>query len=155
MQTILIVSLTTAIILTPFPAAVAPSTEQPEKAFEAHVPIRAITQGPKSHWFSYYDKLQFDPTNRYVLGMEVDFHDRTPTPDDVIRLGMVDLGSGVISQAVIIKPTDALATGWGESNDLDRCAVRHVDSVHFVGCEEISILNRLAVLIPFVKPYDA
>ena len=34
---------------------------------------RPITQGPKFHWFGYYDKLQFDPTGRYVLGMEVDF----------------------------------------------------------------------------------
>lgn len=34
-------------------------------------PIRALTKGPKFHWFGYYDKLEFDPTSRYVLGMEV------------------------------------------------------------------------------------
>ncbi len=67
---------------------------KPEKAFEANVPIRAITHGPKSHWFGYYDKFQFDPSGRYVLGMEVDFDDRPPTPEDVIRLGMVDLEAG-------------------------------------------------------------
>ena len=39
-------------------------------------PIRQITQGPKFHWFGYYDKLQFDPSCRYVLGMEVDFEGR-------------------------------------------------------------------------------
>jgi len=54
-------------------------------------PHRAITHGPKFHWFGYYDKLQFDPTSRYVLGMEVDFEHRSPTGDDVIRIGMVDL----------------------------------------------------------------
>jgi hypothetical protein len=54
-------------------------------------PIRAITQGPKFHWFSYYDKLQFDPTGRYVLGMEVDFEHRSPKADDIIKIGMVDL----------------------------------------------------------------
>ena len=54
-------------------------------------PIRAITRGPKFHWFGYYDKLEFDPTGRYVLGMEVDFEGRSPKPDDVIRVGMVDL----------------------------------------------------------------
>ena len=32
-------------------------------------PVRTITRGPKHHWFGYYDKLQFDPTSRYVLGM--------------------------------------------------------------------------------------
>jgi hypothetical protein len=53
--------------------------------------VRAITQGPKLHWFGYYDKLQFDPTGRYVLGMEVDFEHRGPRADDVIRVGMVDL----------------------------------------------------------------
>ena len=52
---------------------------------------RAITSGPKFHWFSYYDKLQFDPNGRYVLGMEVDFDFRTPRPDDVINIGMIDL----------------------------------------------------------------
>ncbi len=54
-------------------------------------PIRAITKGPKHHWFGYYDKLEFDPTDRYVLGMEVAFEHRQPTPDDEITLGMVDL----------------------------------------------------------------
>ena len=57
-------------------------------------PTRAITQGPKHHWFGYYDKLQFDPTNRYVLGMEVEFEHRSPTADDVIKIGMVDLADG-------------------------------------------------------------
>ena len=55
------------------------------------VPVRAITRGPKFHWFAYYDKLQFDPTGRYALGMEVNFEHRSPRPDDVIRIGMVDL----------------------------------------------------------------
>ncbi|HRU07309.1 MAG TPA: hypothetical protein P5137_16205 [Candidatus Brocadiia bacterium] len=50
-----------------------------------------ITSGPRCHWFGYYDKLQFDATGRYVLGMEVDFEHRSPRPDDVIRVGMVDL----------------------------------------------------------------
>jgi len=50
-----------------------------------------ITQGPKFHWFGYYDKLQFDSQGRYVLGMEVDFEHRSPEPDDVLKIGMVDL----------------------------------------------------------------
>ncbi len=54
-------------------------------------PVRTITRGPKFHWFGYYDKLQFDPSCRYVLGMEVDFEHRSPKPDDVIKIGMVDL----------------------------------------------------------------
>jgi len=54
-------------------------------------PVRAITRGPKFHWFGYYDKLQIDPTGRYALGIEVDFEHRSPRADDVIRVGMVDL----------------------------------------------------------------
>ncbi|MEM7535303.1 MAG: hypothetical protein AAF639_24210 [Chloroflexota bacterium] len=55
------------------------------------ISIRSITTGPKHHWFGYYDKLQFNPTSRYVLGMAVDFEHRSPRPDDVIQIGMVDL----------------------------------------------------------------
>jgi len=56
--------------------------------------MRPITSGPEFHWFAYYDKLQFDPANRLVLGMEVDFEGRSPRGDDVIRVGMVDLEDG-------------------------------------------------------------
>lgn len=57
-------------------------------------PVRAITRGPKFHWFGYYDKLQFDPAGRYVLGMETEFENRTPSPDDRVTVGMIDLASG-------------------------------------------------------------
>lgn len=53
--------------------------------------IRQITHGPKHHWFGYYDKLQFDPTSRFVLGMQVDFEHRSPKADDQIEIGMVDV----------------------------------------------------------------
>ena len=53
-----------------------------------------ITQPPGFHWFSYYDKFQFDPTDRYALGMRVDFEHRLPTEEDVVALGMIDLADG-------------------------------------------------------------
>ena len=56
--------------------------------------VRQITKGPKFHWFGYYDKLEFDATGRCVLGMEVDFENRPPTNDDVVKVGMVDLEDG-------------------------------------------------------------
>lgn len=52
--------------------------------------IRQITTGPAFHWFGYYDKEEFDPTNRYVLGMAVEFEGRSPGPNDVIEVGMID-----------------------------------------------------------------
>lgn len=57
-------------------------------------PIRTITHGPRHHWFGYYDKWEFDPTDRFVLGMEVDFEHRSPTAEDSIGIGMVDLENG-------------------------------------------------------------
>jgi hypothetical protein len=58
------------------------------------MPVRAITRGPGFHWFGYYDKLQFDATGRYVLGMRVGFEHRSPRAEDVIELGVVDTGDG-------------------------------------------------------------
>jgi hypothetical protein len=54
-------------------------------------PVRPLTKGPQFHWFGYYDKLQFDPANRYVLGNQVGFEGRSPTGADTIRIGMIDL----------------------------------------------------------------
>ncbi|HWB74733.1 MAG TPA: LamG-like jellyroll fold domain-containing protein [Nannocystaceae bacterium] len=57
-------------------------------------PIAPITSGPKFHWFGYYDKFQFDPSDRYVLSMAVDFEDRAVTSADVVEIGMIDLDNG-------------------------------------------------------------
>ncbi len=53
-------------------------------------PVRTITSGPEHHWFGYYDKLEFDPGNRYVLANRVRFEHRTPKAGDQIQIGMVD-----------------------------------------------------------------
>jgi hypothetical protein len=55
------------------------------------IPVRALTKGPHYHWFGYYDKLEFDVTDRYVLGNEVRFQGRWPQGSDTIRVGMVDM----------------------------------------------------------------
>jgi hypothetical protein len=62
-----------------------------EAIVNEYVPTRFITQGPKHHWFGYYDKLEFDPTSRFVLANEVDFEGRSPKPEDKLKVGMVDL----------------------------------------------------------------
>src|SRR5664279_5363805 len=72
------------------PARNSPLVEWPKRS-ETWVPVHPITRGPAYHWFGYYDKLQFDPSGHYVLGMEVTFEDRSPRPDDVIKIGMIDL----------------------------------------------------------------
>jgi hypothetical protein len=46
------------------------------------------------YWFGYYDKLLSDPKDRYVLAMRTSFEHRTPTAEDVIQVGMIDLKRG-------------------------------------------------------------
>jgi len=58
------------------------------------VEVIQLTNGPKQHWFGYYDKEEVDPTGRYVLGMEVDNFFRSPTQDDILKIGMIDLEDG-------------------------------------------------------------
>ncbi len=57
---------------------------------ETFVPCRQITHGPAHHWFGYYDKQEFDPSDRFVLGNQVSFEGRGPTADDEIAVGYVD-----------------------------------------------------------------
>jgi hypothetical protein len=57
-------------------------------------PVRAVTRGPKFHWFGYYDKFQLDVSGRYLLCMEVDFEHRLPKANEAVTIGMVDLGDG-------------------------------------------------------------
>jgi hypothetical protein len=61
-----------------------------QRTLEAH----AITRRPKHHFFGYYDKQQWDATGRYILGLEVEFIDRPPEPEDVAVVGMVDTAEG-------------------------------------------------------------
>lgn len=78
------------VMFSPYRRILAENAE-PVEPSETFVPVRTITRGPKFHWFGYYDKWEFDPSDRYVLGMEVDVEHRSPRPQDEIRVGMVDL----------------------------------------------------------------
>ncbi len=129
----------------------AATPEDLSKYSEALVPIRAITKGPSFHWFAYYDKLQFDPTNRFVLSNQVDFEHRTPTADDRIRVGMVDLEDG--DRWIELGKSDAW--GWqqgcmlqwlpGSKNEViwnDREGDRYVARVKNVETGETKTLPR-------------
>ena len=56
-----------------------------------HTHARAVTRGPKFHWFGYYDKCPWSADGRLMLAMEVDFMDRSATAEDSIRVGVIDL----------------------------------------------------------------
>jgi hypothetical protein len=77
------------------PFSVYRSFEEMVKATDPVLPpVRAVTRGPKFHWFGYYDKDQLDPSGRYLLCMEVDFEHRLPERDEAVKIGMVDLADG-------------------------------------------------------------
>ena len=56
--------------------------------------VRRLTQGPRHHFFGYYDKCPWDATGRYVLALEAGFSDRPPGPEDHATVGMIDLAEG-------------------------------------------------------------
>jgi hypothetical protein len=55
---------------------------------------RAVTRGPKHHFFGYYDKCPWDATGRHLLAMEIDFIGRNPRKGEPLTVGMVDLRRG-------------------------------------------------------------
>lgn len=57
-------------------------------------PAYAVTQGPKHHFFGYYDKCPWDGSGRYLLSLETSFIDRPPAADDVATVGVIDLQNG-------------------------------------------------------------
>jgi len=61
---------------------------------------RAITRGPKHHFFGYYEKCPWDASGRYHLALEVPFIDRMPTPEDRATVGLVDLAEDARFQAL-------------------------------------------------------
>lgn len=61
---------------------------------KAYYQLRRITEEPGYHWFGYYDKLQFDRSGRFALGMKAAFEGRSPTSEDSIAVGMIDLHDG-------------------------------------------------------------
>ena len=36
-------------------------------------PVRAVTRGPRHHFFGYYDKCPWDASGRYMLAVETTF----------------------------------------------------------------------------------
>lgn len=56
-----------------------------------HVDAHPVTIGPKYHFFGYYDKCPWSANGKYLLALETSFMNRSPTPDDIATIGLVDL----------------------------------------------------------------
>lgn len=55
---------------------------------------RAITTGPKHHFFGYYEKSPWNASGRYLLAHESDFCDREGKPGEAVRVGLIDTHDG-------------------------------------------------------------
>jgi hypothetical protein len=77
----------------------------------ATVPVRAVTHGPRFHFFGYYDKTPWDVSGRYLLALETDVMDRRPGPSDEAVVGLVDLRSGCRFEALATTRRLELAAG--------------------------------------------
>ena len=56
----------------------------------AYPAARAVTRGPRYHFFGYYDKHPWNASGRYMLGLETTFMDRPPTAEDGAIVGLID-----------------------------------------------------------------
>jgi hypothetical protein len=54
-------------------------------------PVRAVTRGPRHHFYGYYDKSPWNASATRLLVHQVGFTDRPPGADDVATLGVVHL----------------------------------------------------------------
>jgi len=70
------------------------------RAAGAGIVAEAVTFGPKSYFFGYYDKHQWDITDRYLLGLETNFEDRPPGPGEEARILLIDTHENNKAEAI-------------------------------------------------------
>ncbi len=57
-------------------------------------PVQPVTDGPRHHFFGYYDKSPWNASGRLLLAHETGFNDRAPAPGDPVTVGVVLLHDG-------------------------------------------------------------
>ena len=70
-----------------------------------HLEVQRITDGPKHHFFGYFDKFPWNQKGNYLLAQEVDFTARQPIPGEKSVLGMIDLNND--NKFIPVAETDA------------------------------------------------
>jgi hypothetical protein len=46
--------------------------------------VTSLSSGPENHFYGYYGINPWDPSIRYHLALETDFHERRPEPGDSV-----------------------------------------------------------------------
>jgi len=62
--------------------------------YNCNFPIQSVTEGPKHHYFGYYNITPWDITGRYMLALETDFCDRPQKQNDEACIGLIDTMDG-------------------------------------------------------------
>lgn len=55
-----------------------------------HLPVKRVTDGPRHHFFGYFDKFPWDRTGKRLLAHEIDFTARQPEPGEKAVLGVIE-----------------------------------------------------------------
>lgn len=61
---------------------------------ESGVRVRALTRGPKHHFFGYYGVPPWNKSGRRLVCLESAFQNRMPAPGEAAAIGWVDAASG-------------------------------------------------------------
>ena len=61
---------------------------------KAHAPARAVTAGPRYHFFGYYEKSPWNKSGTLLLSHEAEFNDHPPDTDDKVTIGIIHLQGG-------------------------------------------------------------
>ena len=56
--------------------------------------FRALTAGPRHHFFGYYGICPWNASGSHLLALESDSQDHMPAPDEAARVGLVDAVTG-------------------------------------------------------------
>lgn len=54
-----------------------------------HLSVKRVTQGPKHHFFGYFDKFPWDKSGQRLLAHETLFTARMPQPGEKATLGII------------------------------------------------------------------
>jgi len=131
---------------------------------------RAVTFGPRYHWFGYYDMPCWDKSGRYLLSLGVDFYDRPPTGDDLAVITLSDLETGAQTeiaqtrafnwqQGAMLNWLHALDGDWFQHNDrrdgrfVSIMREAHTGAARVLGpaVSDVGLGNRLALGLNFAR----
>lgn len=81
---------------------------------EARERLRAVTSGPRHHFFGYYEKCPWSASGKLLLAHAATFNDRPPGPDDSVTVGVVHLDGDNRYQSL----ADSRAWNWQQGSML-------------------------------------